>query len=83
MPTHLRLIDMNLYETPEESLRRFLSMLEELNESPLGSILEEEVTGPMRQAFCTLLPEEGRDVDTVAEAFAEYKSIISLQTTSL
>lgn len=65
---------MNLYETPEETLRRFLTLLEELEDSPLGPVMEKEVAAPMRHAFCTLLPDDGQDVDSVTGAFLEYQS---------
>lgn len=72
---------MNLYETSEESLRRFLALLEELDDTPLAPVLEEEVSAPMRRAFCALLPEEGRDVDSLHGAFSEYKNNITTRNT--
>lgn len=74
---------MNLYETSEESLRRFLTLLEELEDTPLAPVLEEEVSAPMRLAFCALLPEEGRDVDSLHGAFSEYKHTITNHQTRL
>lgn len=60
---------MNLFETPEEDLRRLLAEADCILQTPLGAVLEEEVLSPLTTAFAAIMPDDFQNIDTVSQSF--------------